>query len=452
VPLDRRRLLALSAATAFTTAAARPALAGPVGNFGVDAAHFGVRAGSHDDQSKALQRAVEETARVRQPLAIAPGSYRVGNIRLPAGAQLIGVRGATRLLFTDGPSLLAADGTDHVSLSNLVFDGLRQGLPQGRGLIHLEDAHAIKIADCEILNAGGDGIHCRVVDGEISGSTITDTTQAAIHSLDARGLMIARNTVIGAGNNGIQVWRGQAGDDGSMVVDNRIENIENRSGGSGQYGNAVNVFRAGNVIVRGNRIRNCAFTAVRGNAASGLHVEGNSIVDTREVAIYAEFGFEGALISGNTIDGAAIGVSVTNFNEGGRLAAIQGNIIRNLLPNRPVGTDPADGAGIGIAAEADTAITGNVVENAPAAGIVLGWGRYLRDLAATGNVVRKADIGIAVSVTTGTGTALIANNVIADVARGAIVGIDGKAIVTGDLSKGGGERYANLTISGNRVR
>ena len=66
-----------------------------------------------------------------------------------------------------------------------------------------------------------------------------------------------------------------------------------------------------------------------------------------------------------------------------------------------------------------------MIENAPTAGIVLGWGRYLRDLAATGNVVRKADIGIAVSVATGTGTALIANNVIADVTRGAIVGIDG---------------------------
>ena len=26
---------------------------------------------------------------------------------------------------------------------------------------------------------------------------------------------------------------------------------------------------------------------------------------------------------------------------------------------------------------------------------MLGWGRYLRDVAATGNVVRKADIGIA---------------------------------------------------------
>jgi uncharacterized secreted repeat protein (TIGR03808 family) len=399
-----------------------------------------------------LQRAVEATARARQPLAIAPGSYRVGNITLPDGAQLIGVRGATKLVLTDGPSLVAADNAGHVTLSNLVFDGVRRRLPEGRGLVHFENARNVKIADCEILNAGGNGIQCRAVDGEISGTLLTDMVDAAIHAFDARGLLIVRNTIRGAGNNGIQVWRGQNGDDGTLVIDNRIEDIANRSGGSGQYGNAINVFRAGNVIVRGNRIRNCAFTAVRGNAASNLHIEGNSIADTREVAIYAEFGFEGALIANNTIDGAAIGVSVTNFNEGGRLAVIQGNIVRNLFPQRPTGTDPGDGAGIGIAAEADTAITGNVVENAPTAGIVLGWGHYLRDVAATGNVVRKADIGIAVSVTAGAGTALIANNVIAEVTRGAIMGIDQKKIVTGDLTKGGGERYANLTIAGNRVR
>ena len=450
--LHRRRFLTLSAATALTAAAASSARAAPVSAFGIDAAQFGLRPGSSDDQSKALQRAVDETARARQPLAIAPGIYRVGNIKLSAGAQLSGVRGATKLLFTDGASLVTADGADHVTLSNLVFDGLRRPLPERRGLLHFQNTRNMRVADCEILSAGGDGIHCRAVDGEISGTIITDTIEAALHSFDARGLTIARNTIIGAGNNGIQVWRGQSGDDGSIVVDNRIENIDNRSGGSGQYGNAVNVFRAGNVIVRGNRIRNCAFTAVRGNAASNLHVEGNGISDTREVAIYSEFGFQGALIANNTVDGAAIGISVTNFNEGGRLAVIQGNIIRNLFPQRPAGTDAGDGAGIGIAAEADTAITGNVVENAPTAGMVLGWGIYLRDVAATGNVVRKADIGIAVSVTTGTGTALIANNVIADVARGAIVGMDRKKLVTGDLSKGGAERYAHLTISGNRVR
>ena len=95
------------------------------------------------------------------------------------------------------------------------------------------------------------------------------------------------------------------------------------------------------MIVRGNRIRHCAYSAVRGNAAANIQIAGNSISDVGEVALYAEFGFEGAVIANNSVDGAAIGVSVTNFNEGGRLAVVQGNIIRNLKPQRPAGTDPA---------------------------------------------------------------------------------------------------------------
>ena len=41
--------------------------------------------------------------------------------------------------------------------------------------------------------------------------------------------------------------------------------------------------------------------------------------------------FEGAMIANNIVDTAAMGVSVTNFNEGGRLAVVQGNVIRNLF-------------------------------------------------------------------------------------------------------------------------
>src|SRR5262249_2353022 len=265
----------------------------------------------------------------------------------------------------DGPSLFAAEGSDRVTITGLVLDGQWRRLPDRRGLVHVEKARGLRIADCEFVNAGGNAVHCVAVEGQLTDSAINDTLEVAIHPFDSHGLLIARNSINGAGNNGIQVWREKAGDDGTIISDNRIERIANRSGGSGQYGNAINVFRAGNVIVRGNRIDNCAFTAVRGNAASNIHIEGNAITNTREVAIYSEFGFEGALIATNTIDGAAIGVSVTNFNEGGRLAVIQGNIVRNLYNKRPAGTDPNDGAGIGIAAEADTAITGNVIEAAP---------------------------------------------------------------------------------------
>jgi uncharacterized secreted repeat protein (TIGR03808 family) len=450
MPIDRRSFLALTAAAA--AGAAMPAKAAPVGALGADVTHFGVRPGSPDDQTRALQRAIDEAARARHPLAFPPGIYRAGNLALPAGANLVGIRGASRLMLGDGPSLIASTGTEYVTLSGLSFDGRKRALPERRGLLQFENVRRLKISDCEMTGAGRIGLVCLSVDGEISGMEIVDSADTAIHSLDARGLTIARNTVLRAGNNGIQVWRQTPGDDGTMVTDNRIEAIDNRSGGSGQYGNAVSIFRAGNVIVRGNRIANCAFTAVRGNAASNLQIEGNSISDAREVALYAEFGFEGALIANNTVEGAAIGVSVTNFNEGGRLAVVQGNIIRNLLVSRPTGTDPNDGAGIGIAVEADTAVTGNVVEGAPTAGIILGFGRYLRDVAATGNVVRKTDIGIGVSVAPGAGTALIANNVIADFLRGAVVGLDHRRIATGDLMKSGAERYAHLTITGNRER
>ncbi|MPZ37837.1 MAG: TIGR03808 family TAT-translocated repetitive protein [Rhizobiales bacterium] len=453
--IDRRRFLVSGSAAAATLS---PAGAAPSPNamlpsaLGVDGAQFGLRPGSTEDQSRTFQRAIDETARSRTPLAIAPGSYRVGNLRLPANAQLVGVRGATQLLLSDSASLVSTIGTEQVTLSGLVLDGQRRRLPERRGLLHIENSRRIKIADCVIRGAGGTAISCTAVGGEIVDTHLTDSADVAIHSFDARALLIARNTITGAGNNGIQVWRGNPGDDGTIVIDNRIEAIDNRLGGSGQYGNAINVFRAANVIVRGNRIRNCAFSAVRGNAASNFQIAGNSISDVREVAIYAEFGFEGALVANNTIDGAAIGVSITNFNQGGRLASVTGNIIRNLLPKRPAGTDPGDGAGIGIAVEADTAVAGNVIENAPTAGMIIGWGHHLRDVAATGNVVRQADIGIGVSVSTGAGAALIANNMIADVKRGAVIGMDRKRIITGDLSRGGAERYANLTVSGNRVR
>ena len=46
----------------------------------------------------------------------------------------------------------------------------------------------------------------------------------------------------GAGNNGILVWSSARADDGTLVIDNRIEDIANKRGGSGQYGNAINVF------------------------------------------------------------------------------------------------------------------------------------------------------------------------------------------------------------------
>ena len=452
--IDRRHFLAATTATGAwgaTEAIAAPASSNavPISGLGVDAFHLGVRTNSADDQTEALQRAIDRTAGARLPLILPPGVYRARGLVLPTGTRLIGVPGATRIVATDDAPLIVARGADHILLSGITFDGAGKKLPEGAGLIQLAAGRNVAIRDCEVLGAG---IVLEAIEGEVATTTITGAPVAAIHSLNARGLVITRNTIRNAGNNGIQVWRSQAGDDGTQVLDNRIEDTAAQAGGSGQNGNAINVFRAHNVTVRGNRIRNAAFSAVRGNAASNIQITNNTCTGLGEVAIYAEFGFEGAVIANNTINGAAIGVAVTNFNQGGRLAVVQGNLIRNLVTRRPAGTDPNDGAGIGIGVEADTAVTGNIIENAPTAGISLGWGQYLRDVSVTGNVVRGAGVGIAVSVTPGAGSAVIADNLIAATKSGAIVGMDQRRAMTGDLAHEGAARYAQLAINGNRVR
>jgi uncharacterized secreted repeat protein (TIGR03808 family) len=440
----------MAGALAMSPDAARAApLASALGR---DATQYGVRPGSPDDQTKALQRAIDEAARAQVPLALPPGVYRTGMLRLQNGSQLIGVRGATRLVFTGGASMLQGEGAGHIGLTDITLDGGGIPLPTRRGLVHCLGGRDIRITDCEITGSGGNAVWFENVSGDISGNIITDTATTAIVSFDAQGLSVSRNTIQNTNDNGIEILRTAIGDDGTLVADNRIEDIKAGPGGSGQYGNAINAFRAGNVIVRGNRIRNCDYSAVRGNSASNIQITGNSITDVREVALYSEFSFEGAVIANNTVDGAALGVSVCNFNEGGRIAVVQGNIIRNLLPKRPIGTAPDDDAGIGIYVEADTSVTGNVIENAPAFGIVAGWGKYLRDVVISGNVIRNSFVGVGVSVVPGAGTVLVNNNMIAETPRGAVVGLDHARAITPDLTAEGAQHFAQVVIGTNAVR
>ena len=453
--VNRRHLIGASTAGIAGALAMSPdaARAAPLTSaLGRDITQYGVRPGSPDDQTRSLQRAIDDAARARVQLALPPGVYRTGMLRLQSGTQLVGVRGATQLIFNGGPSMLSAEGAGSIGLINNTLDGSGIPLPSRRGLVHCIGGRDIRITDCEITGSGGNGVWFENVSGDISGNIITRSAATAILSFDAQGLSVSRNTIIGTSDNGIEILRTAIGDDGTLVTDNRIEDIKAGPGGSGQYGNAINAFRACNVVVRGNRIRNCDYSAVRGNSASNIQITGNSVSDVREVALYSEFAFEGAVIANNTVDGAAVGVSVCNFNEGGRLAVVQGNIIRNLLPKRPIGTAPDDDAGIGIYVEADTSVSGNVIENAPSFGIVAGWGKYLRDVVISGNVIRKAFVGIGVSVTAGAGTALVDNNMIAETPRGAVVGLDHARPVTPDLSAEGAQRFAQVVMGTNAVR
>src|SRR3954466_2399316 len=118
--VNRRHLIGASAAGVAGALAMSPEparAAAPTAATGRDVTQYGVRPGSPDDQTKNLQRAIDEAARAQVPLALPPGVYRTGQLRLQNGTQLIGVRGATKLVFTGGGAMLQGEGAGHVGLS-----------------------------------------------------------------------------------------------------------------------------------------------------------------------------------------------------------------------------------------------------------------------------------------------------------------------------------------------
>ena len=432
-------------------AQSRTPTASPLGQLGLDATQFGLRAGATEDQSQRLKAALAEAARRSVPLLLPPGRYRVAQVALPEGARLIGIPGETRLVTADGGPILVARNLARASLSGLVLDGLDIPAPQRSALLAAEGVGEIAITDLAFANAGSVGLTLNRCGGRIATTSFRKMRDAALFSLDSRGLTIEGNEVEECGNNGIQIWRSEAGDDRSTIRGNRVSRIRADAGGDGPNGNGISLFRAGGVIIEGNQLRDCAMTFIRNNSGSGVQILGNQGRRCGEVALYSEFAFEGAIIANNLVEDCAQGADITNLDHGGRMAVFANNIIRNarkqLAPNgkAPVG-------GIGVHVQAETTVTGNVIENASEIGISLGWSWGMRNLVATGNVVRKAGIGISVSLVPKERNALIANNVIDEARDFAIVGTEYGKPVTGDLVKAPDAKAAGVRIENNAVR
>src|SRR5260370_5896191 len=183
--IDRRRLLAVSVlGLAATEAVASPSPRPSLWARGVSAVDLRVEPDSPDDQSRTLQRAIEQTATARVPLMLPPGVYRAGDLTLPPGTRLIGCPGATRLLFAEGASLLSAKDADHVTLTGLILDGGTRPLA-GRGLVHFAGGRGIKMEHFEIVGSGGDGIPLERIEGQVTRNTITHVAGAPTLPLDA---------------------------------------------------------------------------------------------------------------------------------------------------------------------------------------------------------------------------------------------------------------------------
>ena len=432
----RREFLAQSAA--FATVMAVGSSANAHGLFGTADAQleeYGIRRNSTDDQSAEFRRLLRDAAKRDLPVMLSAGRFRMADIQLPPDIALIGIPGLTIIEFSGGDFLMRASDSGAVRFDGITFDGGQSAVADDlQGLLHLERCSDVSLSNCVFARSAGCGVSLIACGGSVRDCRIEAVSRACgLYALDSAGLTISGNSVRDCADGGILIHRSKKGEDNTIVSNNRVEKIRAASGGTGQFGNGINLFRAGGVIVSNNHVTDCAFSGIRANSADNAQMSGNSILRSGETALYAEFSFEGSVITGNLIDGAANGISIANFNEGGRLAVCSNNLVRNLRTDAPYRSD-VGGFGTGIYAEADTALTGNVIENAPSFGILLGWGAYLRHVTASHNIIRNAGHGVGVSVDDGIGKAAVTDNMISGSSHGAIVGHDRETIVTGDLA------------------
>lgn len=423
------------------------------------------RATTGPSLTASLQARIDAAAPLGQPVVLPPGTTVTRPLTLRTGTIVTGHGPSTRLLFTGGGPALIANDAHGLRIVNLTIDGNNRPLFAGQqgdtanALLSFTRCDGLALDSVTIANASGNGVNLAHCTGRIDRCTIAHILDAGLFALDSR-LSITGNTVEACGNNGILIWRSAIAEDCSDITGNRIANIRADGGGTGQNGNGINVFRAGGVRVQNNTITDCAYTGVRANAASNVLISANTCLRLGEVALYAEHalddppnvdtspGFQGAVISNNIVDRAATGISVTNFSAGGRLAVIQGNLIRNLFRRD---REPVDQRGHGICVEADATVTGNTIEGAPTAGIVVGWGRHMRDVAITGNLVRASRSGVLISSDPAAqGRVLIANNIISSATDGAIRAHDHGRAFGPDLAREPAST-GRVSVSGNVV-
>ena len=443
---NRRRLLSgLAAGLAMPAIITAARAAQPIDAAG----DFGLDGNDQSDQSAKLQAALNAAAEDGRMLLLPGAGFDVSKLEFPSGLHVLGIRGHT-ILTTPGDARLGhMASANGITIEGVVFQANAPETAAGvNGLIEIEDSSSVTFRGCGFYNAAGNGIAASKSEINVDDCDFEGFEAAAIHSQNGGGLLIRGNRIRKCGNAGIRIWRDAAGRDGSIISGNRISGVDWRDGGNGQNGNGVSIYQADEVIVSDNHIADCAFSAVRVNAGKDCQIRGNICLNSGEVAIFSEFGFSGSVVADNTIDGAATGISITNLDSGGHLATCTGNIVRNITPNSKTNPDTRP---VGIYAEADTVVANNVVDAVPGAGIVAGYGPYVRNVVVTGNVVTGSMIGIGVSVVQekSPGPVRVSGNIVSGAQQG-IVGMEWEKIVSGDLTKDAG-RYPNVTVENNTI-
>ncbi|MGJ0507809.1 MAG: TIGR03808 family TAT-translocated repetitive protein [Methylocystis sp.] len=406
--------------------------------------------------ARAQARSLDLATRLRADAAtgaavsLPAGDIVLAGLDLPDGTILTGVPGRTALKLSGMGPLLTARGARAISLEGLILDGAGGSVPKEKGLVDVTDTPGFSMRGCVIRNSTARGINLTRCGGVFAQNDVLRVADAGYHALDGLGMDLDGNRFRQCGDNGVVLWSTAAGRyDGARVRNNLIEDVRNRSGGNGPYGNGVFVWGAGVVRVERNRILRCAYSAVRNSGGHSLSVIGNDCRDLGEKAMYAEYGAKHSTFRDNRIESAGAGVAVANADHGTDGALVAGNVILRMTPNRP---DPEFGPAMlwltGVLAEKNVAVTGNQIVGPGWIGVALGgWRENLR---AEANDISNVDYGVVFATGEGAGeAAIVANRIRAG--KAAVIASAGMHFFPEDLTRPGAKAWPGVTLRGNET-
>ncbi len=265
-------------------AAAAPMAAHSVAEFGVDPR-------STADQTKALQKAIDEITTAGEAVHIPGGRYLTGPLSLPARCAIMGVPGLTQLSGSPGKAIFEASENISLSLTGLGFDGGAERPAAGHALPLIAVRRGdLTVSQCVIERCAGAGIAADEVQGTISSVAVRQSYGPGFQIPNGRVVAVSQCVLSGC-ETGIDIATAEGAPGGCTVSANHLA------------GCATGIAVRGSGTVSGNFVTGSSKFGLRlgGMSDNGaISATGNTMTDCA-IAIGVAAGEETMLVSLNLI-------------------------------------------------------------------------------------------------------------------------------------------------------
>ena len=299
-----------------------------------------------------LERALAALRRGHVTVRLAPGQYRLSDVRIGDGARLIGSGPRTVITAPSASyfAVLVARGRN-IAISNLTVDGGGPGPGRGIAVAVFDGSRNVRLSRLRLTHVRQDGVNVwgaysnvSVQDSVIGGDGSAQVGVFALGSDRSRDTSVIRTRIRGFRSHGILLAQREYGRPAAalhgLALDNVVSDIRNPARDRCYYapnttpkcGTDEGGIWTGGVeaAIIGNTVVRARWDGIETvGSSTRTTVVGNRIRDTR-TGIYLEHSTHDSLFARNVVSGARTGINVEWWHDG------QGSTRNTFSSNRIV--------------------------------------------------------------------------------------------------------------------